>query len=150
MKHAIKYFSDYQNHNPMKIENLEINESEGVIILNGKTYRAESEAVMSDMERNVKDLKYTVEYCKANKVVVKCENIEQFNQVRGLLGDQTPIGHICVSVGYNCINPATAKHHNIEHYAHSGYTIITAQRFIGQPTRYSRAIRAEANPVYHE
>lgn len=38
----------------MKIENLEIKD-DNTILFNGKTYRAESEPVMSDMERNIAD-----------------------------------------------------------------------------------------------
>lgn len=113
----------------MKIENLEIKD-DNTILFNGKTYRAESEPVLSDMERNVKEVKYTVEYCKKNKIAIQCLSQKEWGKVSEILDYEWNDAIYTVYNNQSAITTHLQSYESVSYFKSQGYTIITAERFI--------------------
>lgn len=114
----------------MKIENLEIKD-DNTILFNGKTYRAESEPVMSDMERNVKEVKYTVEYCKAFDIAISHVSQTELD----FLCDAFKASRKTYNPIYNFFMSSLSGSGKCIRYLNpDGKTLITAERFIKDNT----------------
>lgn len=61
--------------------------------INGRTFKHTGEDVRSPMEQNVAEVRYTVEYCKANDVYVLVPEFNQFERVAEICSQKWINGH---------------------------------------------------------